>query len=232
MKTEKIPFTLENYRGGEYKVKYGYNKVRILATKLRGKYSTAITYYNEEEDYDVVVMVNESELYLEKNIFEDGDYIYRPQDGTMFIFDKMSGNDYFCAHAACIKNVYGKYTTFTNDPKPYVFCNNMRMVTAGERSMLNDILKENGKVWDDKIKCIKSLNEENECPIHPFQKVLCRYKDSPDGYRNWEEDIFRHYKPNSKYPYNCFYANWDECIPYKGNEHLRGTNKDVEGEQK
>lgn len=50
------------------------------------------------------------------------------------------------------------------------------------------------------------------------------YKDS-----EWYLDTFESMEPNCIYPYKCMMNLWKYCIPYKGNEHLLGTTKDVEG---
>ena len=59
--------------------------------------------------------------------------------------------------------------------------------------------------------------------LKPFDKVLVR--DSKSDY--WRATLFSHIDKNGCY--YCVWAGWTYCIPYEGNEHLLGTNKDVEG---
>lgn len=61
--------------------------------------------------------------------------------------------------------------------------------------------------------------------LKSLDMVLVRdYKDS-----EWYFDTFERMVPNCIYPYKCMINLWKYCIPYKGNEHLLGTTKDVEG---
>lgn len=61
--------------------------------------------------------------------------------------------------------------------------------------------------------------------LKSLDMVLVRdYKDS-----EWYFDTFESMVPNCIYPYKCMINLWKYCIPYKGNEHLLGTTKDVEG---
>lgn len=57
---------------------------------------------------------------------------------------------------------------------------------------------------------------ENKFELKPFDKVLVR-NDNNDV---WHIDIFE--KWNELY-YICLMSTWEQCIPYKDNEHLLGT---------
>lgn len=60
--------------------------------------------------------------------------------------------------------------------------------------------------------------------LNPLDMVLVRdYKNS-----EWYFDTFESMMPNCTYPYKCMLGLWKYCIPYKGNEHLLGTNKDMD----
>lgn len=56
--------------------------------------------------------------------------------------------------------------------------------------------------------------------FEPFQKVLVR--DNND--ETWKCNFYSHYVENIGYNYRCINANYKQCIPYEGNEHLAGTN--------
>ncbi|MDO4802776.1 MAG: hypothetical protein Q4A15_11480, partial [Prevotellaceae bacterium] len=58
--------------------------------------------------------------------------------------------------------------------------------------------------------------EEQNYKFKPFDKVLVRYLDS----ERWKCDIFSHIE--GEY-YFCVGGFYNQCIPYKGNEHLVGT---------
>lgn len=96
-----------------------------------------------------------------------------------------------------------------------------RFATEEEKKQLFDALAKEGKAWDAEKKQIVDLNQKVE--MKPFDKVLVR----DETLSKWRVNLFG-YKDEDGY-YNCVYANWIYCIPYEGNEHLLGTNKDVEG---
>lgn len=85
-------------------------------------------------------------------------------------------------------------------------------------------LAKEGKAWDSEKKAIVDLKPKVE--LKPFDRVLCR-----DGIGlEWHIDLFESVlTDNSEYNYKCMANVWKICIPYKGNEHLLGTTKDVEG---
>ena len=66
---------------------------------------------------------------------------------------------------------------------------------------------------------------KKEYEFKPFDKVLVRDNDSA----TWNIDLFSYIVSNSayKYKYSCLSADWKQCIPYEGNEHLVGTSKCV-----
>lgn len=71
---------------------------------------------------------------------------------------------------------------------------------------------------------------ENKTEFKPFDKVLVR--DNKEDI--WRIDLFERYLPDYNHPeynicnYICLRAAWEECIPYKGNEHLLGTSETPE----
>lgn len=97
----------------------------------------------------------------------------------------------------------------------------LRLATEKEKQQLFDALAKEGKAWDAEKKQIIDLKPKVE--LKPFDKVLVR--DSKSDY--WRATLFSHINENGCY--YCVWAGWTYCIPYEGNEHLLGTNKDVEG---
>ena len=56
--------------------------------------------------------------------------------------------------------------------------------------------------------------------LKPFEKVLVRY----GNLSKWSTGIFSHTeKSDNKLYFIVNTQHWEQCIPYKGNEHLRGT---------
>ena len=65
---------------------------------------------------------------------------------------------------------------------------------------------------------------EPKCSFKPFDKVLVR-----NGNGIWGATFFSRYDNKSAWAYvgvDCI--NWEQCIPYEGNEHLLGTDKSPE----
>lgn len=60
--------------------------------------------------------------------------------------------------------------------------------------------------------------------LKPFDKVLVR-SDNSDV---WECDFFSSYNPKCSNRFHCIGAWYNICIPYIGNEHLRGTTDDCD----
>lgn len=101
----------------------------------------------------------------------------------------------------------------------------IRYATEEEKQKLFNALAKEGKCWNAEKKVIEDIKQEHK--FEPFEKVLCRdYKDSV-----WEADFFGFKVKNeteTSFIYRCVGNIYKYCIPYKGNEHLLGTNKNVE----
>ena len=104
---------------------------------------------------------------------------------------------------------------------------NIRYSTPEEKTKLFDALTKEGKRWNAEKKVIEDIKPEHK--FEPFEKVLCRdYKDSV-----WEADFFGFKVKNETEPlfmYRCVGNIYKYCVPYKGNEHLLGTSKNLEEE--
>lgn len=90
-----------------------------------------------------------------------------------------------------------------------------------------------------KMKCLFSIRGRHNIlfdivelpkPQHkfkPFDKVLVRRGDT----EIWLPRFFGYHKPNSLDEFTTTTgAEWSQCIPYEGNEHLVGTSKNPEEE--
>ena len=122
-------------------------------------------------------------------------------------------------------------------------CGNIRYATSEEKTKLFDALTKEGKRWNAEKKVIENIkpvpkkgnakhkkkSDIKEHKFKPFEKVLCRdYKDSV-----WEADFFGSKVKNETetlFTYKCVGNIYKCCIPYKGNEHLLGTSKNIEEE--
>lgn len=66
--------------------------------------------------------------------------------------------------------------------------------------------------------------EEEKHQFEPFEQVLVRNRDS----ELWQCSIYSHYDDAKFYKHRCIYTGYSQCITFKGNEHLLGTNKNSE----
>ena len=60
--------------------------------------------------------------------------------------------------------------------------------------------------------------------LKPFDKVLVRNTNKG----RWRGQFYMDYDKNEDYPFECTYDCWVQCIPYEGNEHLRGKTDDCD----
>ena len=74
---------------------------------------------------------------------------------------------------------------------------------------------------DSKLKPFTSKVKYEQSKFVPFQRVLIRNHDN----ETWAISIFSHIE---KYQnrFHCINGEFTQCVPYDGNEHLLGTDKD------
>ena len=167
--------------------------------------------------------LNRETLEIEKSEFKDGD--------ILCVIDNSDDYHYILIYKGQDKEHIYHYITMFEDnslhirkdatlikPEDY----SMRYATDEEKQQLFDALAKENKAWDAEKKQIIDLKPKVE--LKPFDKVLVR--DSKSDY--WRATLFSHVNENGCY--YCVWAGWTYCIPYEGNEHLLGTNKDVEDE--
>ena len=76
----------------------------------------------------------------------------------------------------------------------------------------------------DNYKILPKTDKFDVTNFEPFMKVLVR-SDNSDV---WECDFFSLYNPKCSNRFHCIGAWYNICIPYIGNEHLRGTTNDCD----
>lgn len=150
----------------------------------------------------------------------------------------LSNNNVICIFAGLDKdkNIYS--------PCQYTASNGLEVFNTGEECMGSPLLKpatikecelllrtldEAGYCWDDKKnKIVKTQPKRNDkknkhYDINNFyigMDVLCR----DDNVSEWCYLKFSHYSKTSDIGhFNAGGSHWQQCIPFKGNEHLLGT---------
>lgn len=174
-------------------------------------------------DYDTYEN-NGKDLMLEipeYTTFKDGDILIC-ECGTPFIYKDVKGR-HGCVSAYVAIDLQGKIFF---DIKDWTYSIKGRADEA-QCEVLIDALKDskepNAKEY---LKRFFGIEKKEEYEFKPFDKVLVR--DS--GLNEWRIDIFREYIEDGGcegYRYNCFYDNWNYCIPYnEQTAHLLGTTED------
>lgn len=155
------------------------------------------------------------------------------KDGDIIVADAVPSKYY----SKCIFILKGDLSTNEKQANSYVFYNvednyvdfnvldthirnrNICLARNEEKQQLFDALAREDKRWNAEKRVIEDIKEEY--PFKPFEKVLVR---NPN--KTWIPELFG-YKRGRFYICIGGFA-CEQCISYKGNEHLLGTTKDVE----
>lgn len=153
--------------------------------------------------------------------FKDGDFVcYTSLDGDKCIgIVKETENDAIVFHVKYDLWMHNMEFNVSILKENHEFCKSNDL---GDEIALNEALHIRNQSWDAEKKQIVDFKTKVE--LKPFDKVLCR--DEID--EEWHIDLFESMQTINKYNYKCVANIWKFCIPYKGNEHLLGTTKDVE----
>lgn len=185
--------------------------------------------------------LNHNTLEIEKPKFKDGDILTcldaAFHESSTFIFELEYEYGYSCYAGIEISG-----QLYINPGSIWCGkCGNIRHATLEEKTKLFDALAKEGKHWNPKNKIFEDIktvpkkenatykkkNDISEHKFKPFEKVLCR--DCKDSV--WEADFFGFKVKNeteTSFVYRCVVNIYKYCIPYKGNEHLLGTSKNIE----
>lgn len=139
--------------------------------------------------------------------FKAGDFIKNKQ-GTIYLISEVFDYD-----VMYIKAALPRVFDLVIDLGTIQSFDGMSMATEEEKNKLLSALVRKGykyNRWQHKL--IKQK-------FKPFDKVLVRDNDT----EFWKADIYLGYMKNNSCPYRCTKANYEECIPYEGNEYLLDT---------
>ena len=180
--------------------------------------------------------LNIETLEIEKQTeFKDGDILSNPSTALpknhIFIFSKFDKHKDFEHHVALTAS--GVITIPTSHG---IWCrkdSGVKYATEEEKKQLFSALEKEGKAWDAEKKAIVDLKPKYE--FKPMDLCLMKYIGQYNN-RGWElcQYAYTEHRVSSIGEQRDFYHAvggeiYAECIPYKGNEHLLGTTKDVEG---
>ena len=153
--------------------------------------------------------------------FKHGDIVYNPHSQMYAVFECWANDD------------YTEFNTTINYYKDHTFgkeevCDTECFVKANDEQKALFIAAAEkhygGKYNPETLQVEPVKAAEPKCSFKPFDKVLVRY-----GNGIWGATFFSRYDNKSAWAYvgvDCI--NWEQCIPYEGNEHLLGTDKSPE----
>lgn len=160
------------------------------------------------------------EIEKEQIEFKDGDILTCPPtslcNSSTFIFKMCNLHGYL--YYAAIGGVEKLYISTGN-----TWCGKseaVRYATEKEKTKLFDALAKEGKSWNAEKKVVEDIKIEHQ--FKPFERVLVRDRCN----EAWRAAFFSYINEYKRYVTTSMA--WKYCIPYKGNESLLGTNKDVE----
>lgn len=164
------------------------------------------------------VLFPSSKMRCWSKFFKRGDIVYNPNSKMLAIFDGWVNDD------------YTEFNTTINYYKDHTFgeeevCNTECFVKANdEQRTLFIAAVFDGKYNPETLQVEPVKVVEPKCSFKPFDKVLVRC-----GNGIWGATFFSRCDNKSAWAYvgvDC--NNWEQCIPYEGNEHLLGTDKSPE----
>ena len=154
--------------------------------------------------------------------FKRGDVVVNEYSGLITVFDGWKNDDY-----TKFNTTIDYYKVSDSWGKEDIYCTGLyRRATDEERAKFIAAAEEHygGKYNPETLKVEPIKVIEPKCSFKPFDKVLVRY-----GNGIWGATFFSRYDNKSAWAYvgvDCI--NWEQCIPYEGNEHLLGTDKSPE----
>lgn len=129
------------------------------------------------------------------------------------LYSPAYGKVYFSYISDVYSIVVNIYSHNNNRPYNVSFCQDGKLNANFDGECMLFPSKENRDWSTFKV-------PEKEYNFKPFDKVLVR----DDDFCNWDINLFSYINNSDEYKYKCLYSDWDQCIPYEGNEHLLGTN--------
>ena len=149
--------------------------------------------------------------------FKHGDIVYNPHSQMYAVFECWANDD------------YTEFNTTINYYKDHTFgkeevCDTECFVKANDEQKALFIAAAEqyygGKYNPETLQVDPVKVSKPKCSFEPFQKVLVRDFCN----EKWKADYFSHYEDGCLFSYRCVGDSYKECVAYKGNEHLLGTD--------
>lgn len=199
--------------------------IAIKAQRIDGAISKGIMkdgrYFDGYEDAECSLYPSVKMRCWDK-FFKRGDVLVDSDLETAVVFDGWANDDY-----TEFNTTINYYKISDKWGKKDICCTLIhRKATDEERAeFITAAEKHYGGKYNPETLQVEPIKvAEPKCSFKPFDKVLVRY-----GNGIWGATFFSRYDNKSAFAYvgvDCI--NWEQCIPYEGNEHLLGTDKSPE----
>ena len=199
--------------------------IAIKAQRIDGATSKGIMkdgrYFDGYEDAECLLFPS-ARMRDWSKFFKRGDVLVDEDLETAVVFDGWANDDY-----TEFNTTINHYKISDAWGKGDICCTLLfRKATDEERAEFIAAAEKHygGKYNPETLRVEPVKVAEPKCSFKPFDKVLVRY-----GNGIWGATFFSRYDNKSAWAYvgvDCI--NWEQCIPYEGNEHLLGTDKSPE----
>lgn len=205
-----------------------HGKVSLLGiTDTNEDYPIGIEYHNGYNSFTIdgkclkygeeCVLFPSKEMRDWSKFFKHGDVV--KSNNAIAVFDSWVDTTYTAFYVKYFKIVNGMRKDVQWNTKNYSKVSNDKRM---------DFIKEIENHYKGKLN-LETLeiehnkkDSDNHYTLKPFDKVLVR----DDNLRNWELNLFSHYRFEESSPYQCLKGSWMQCIPYnEDTAHLLDTNK-------
>jgi hypothetical protein len=236
MKIEKIEFDIEKFRSGEYAIitKNENRNVIIYTTEALGPYPIQGAIEKDKRDCVYSWTSNgreiegngkhgDNDLFLFKNIFEDGDIISNEKGVTL---------DYR-GYYSKVPVIYANYC-LQEDGSTLEYCisrwaldyniNDFHLSNESELEKFFEALRKIGKTWNSTKRKVEDKANINSL----FDKVLVRNSLDELWTADFfisEQDSYKFVSVGKKKKFECFRGSWNMCIPYNKETEILFKNK-------
>ena len=174
-------------------------------------------YYDRYKDAECLLFPS-AKMRDWSKFFKCGDVVVDEDSGTAVVFDGWTNDDY-----TEFNTTINHYKISDAWGKGDICCTSLfRKATDEERAEFIAAAEKHygGRYNPETLQVEPAKVVEPKCPFEPFQKVLVRDFCN----EKWKADYFSHYEDGCLFSYRCVGDSYKECVAYKGNEHLLGTD--------
>lgn len=170
----------------------------------------------EQQKEDLMLEVPEYRMFKDGDVLIDG-------AGMPFIYngikDKQWGYGYICGLN------YNKLLSINEniDEGRWTYIVKRRATETEKQELIEALKASKEPKAKEYLKRFFGVEQKQACEFKPFDKVLVRLNEGS----YWCADLYS-YRDKMSGKHVCVGSAWNFCLPFEGNEHLLGTNKNLE----